>query len=249
MEMKDKEPAQQSQNNLISKALVAAQSQMGKAVKDVENPFFKKKYADLNAVLEACLPALHAEKVAVLQPTVIMNGRMYVQTCLLHESGQSFTSLTDVRSVKENDPQAMGSAVSYARRYGLQSLLCIGVEDDDGNNASGKTNTNQPARSQAQQQTTSKPEPQTKASLPPANKSKPADAKAPPQGGTEKKQKAWIIPFGSLKGKNIYTLPHGTIDEHAMKLQGELTAKGHGMTAKLKASINEYLEIASEILA
>ena len=122
----------------IAAALVKAQGAMGNAVKDSKNPFFKSSYADLNAVREACLPALNANGVSVLQPTIHIDGKAYVETVLLHESGEFISSLTEVLCVKPNDPQAHGSGISYARRYGLQSLVNLGSADDDGEGAMGR---------------------------------------------------------------------------------------------------------------
>lgn len=122
----------------IGKALVAAQKNMGNAVKDAKNPFFKSKYADLNAIREAVLPALNEQGISVLQPTVFLEGRKFVQTTFLHESGEFISGLTEILSVKELDAQAQGSGISYARRYGLQSLANVGAEDDDGQAAVGK---------------------------------------------------------------------------------------------------------------
>jgi len=119
----------------IAKALIEAQKEMGNAKKDSTNPFFKSKYADLNSVREACIPALNAHGIAVLQPTVHIDGKNFVKTVLLHESGESFESLTEIIYNKQNDAQAQGSGISYARRYGLQSLCNVGAEDDDGNKA------------------------------------------------------------------------------------------------------------------
>lgn len=119
----------------IAAALVKAQAAMGNAVKDSKNPFFKSSYADLNAVREACLPALNANGVSVLQPTVHIEGKPFVETVLLHESGEFISSLTEVICAKQNDPQAHGSGVSYARRYGLQSMVNLGSADDDGEGA------------------------------------------------------------------------------------------------------------------
>jgi hypothetical protein len=56
----------------------------------------------------------------------------------LHDSGEFIGGHTEILAVKELDAQAQGSGVSYARRYGLQSLLCIGAEDDDGESAIGR---------------------------------------------------------------------------------------------------------------
>jgi len=122
----------------IAAAFIKAQSQMGNATKDSNNPYFKSKYADLNSVREACLPALNDNSIAVLQPTIQIDGRNYVKTILLHESGETIESLTEILFAKPNDPQAQGSGITYARRYGLQSLVNIGAEDDDGNKAAEK---------------------------------------------------------------------------------------------------------------
>jgi len=122
----------------IATALIKAQKEMGTAVKDSTNPFFKSQYADLNAIREACMPALNANGIAVLQPTVHIEGKNFVRTVLLHESGETFESLTEIIYNKVNDAQSQGSGITYARRYGLQSLVNVGAEDDDGNNASIK---------------------------------------------------------------------------------------------------------------
>ncbi len=127
----------------IAAALVKAQAEMTTAVKDSKNPFFKSQYADLNSVREACMPALNKHGIAVLQPTVVVDGKNYVQTLLLHESGESLTSLTEIKVSKLNDAQAEGSGISYARRYGLQSFVNIGASDDDGEKSMGRENTQQ----------------------------------------------------------------------------------------------------------
>lgn len=123
----------------IAPALLAAQREMGDAVKDSKNPFFKSNYADLNAVREAVMPALNKNGITVLQlNTPGPEGRQFVRTLLLHESGEYMGSDTEVVANKQNDPQALGSAISYARRYGLQSMLCVGAIDDDGEKALGR---------------------------------------------------------------------------------------------------------------
>lgn len=122
----------------ISAALVKAQLEMGNAVKDAVNPFFKKNYADINAVREATLPALNKHGISVIQPTCVLDGKNYVETVLLHESGEFISSLTEIVVDKVNDAQRHGSGLSYARRYALQSITNIGAEDDDANKATGK---------------------------------------------------------------------------------------------------------------
>jgi hypothetical protein len=120
----------------IATALVLAQSEMSNPVKQASNPFFKSKYSDLNAVREAILPILNKHKISVLQPICQIDGKNYVKTLLLHESGETLESNTEIIFNKLNDAQAQGSGISYARRYGLQSFLCVGADDDDGNKAS-----------------------------------------------------------------------------------------------------------------
>lgn len=122
----------------LAKALVAAQKEMGNAVKDAKNPFFKSNYADLNAIREAVLPAFNKQGISVLQPTVFIDGKKFVQTKLIHESGEFTSGLTEILAVKETDAQAQGSGISYARRYGLQSIANVGCSDDDGEAAMGR---------------------------------------------------------------------------------------------------------------
>jgi len=120
-------------------ALLRAQSKMGNAAKDAKNPFFKSKYADLNSVREVAHPALNSEGVLILQPTINVDGKNFVETTLAHESGEWVSSLTEIICAKQNDPQAYGSAISYSRRYGLQSFLSIGAEDSDAEGAMNRT--------------------------------------------------------------------------------------------------------------
>ena len=119
----------------IAKAFIKAQSEMRTPKKGNSNPFFKSKYADLNSVLEAVLEALHNNGIAILQPTVFIDGKSFVNTVLLHESGERLEGFTEILFSKPNDAQAQGSGITYARRYGLQSICGVGAEDDDGNKA------------------------------------------------------------------------------------------------------------------
>ena len=120
----------------ISKALVSAQAEMSNAKKESLNPFFKSKYADLNSVRESVLPILNKHGISVLQPTKTVDGKNFIRTILLHESGESIESDTEIIYSKQNDAQSQGSGITYARRYGLQSFVCLGADDDDGNSSS-----------------------------------------------------------------------------------------------------------------
>lgn len=122
-------------HNSIATALAAAQAQMGKALKSANNPHFKSKYADLASVVDACMPSLNAHGIAVIQPTTDEETGRFVETILIHgESGETLKCRVPL-IVAKNDMQGYGSAVTYARRYGLMSMAGIAPEDDDGNAA------------------------------------------------------------------------------------------------------------------
>lgn len=129
----------------IAGALLRAQRNMGNASKDSKNPFFKSKYADLNSVREVAHPALNAENISILQPMVNVDGKNFVETLLLHESGEWISSLTEIVCSKMSDPQSAGAAISYSRRYGLQSLVSIGAEDNDAEGAMNRVPSKTPA--------------------------------------------------------------------------------------------------------
>ena len=119
----------------IATALLKAQCEMSNPKKGATNPFFKSKYADLNSIREAVIPTLNANGITVLQPIVHADGKNFVKTILLHETGEMLESLTEIVYNKINDAQAQGSGISYARRYSLQSFVCVGADDDDGQKA------------------------------------------------------------------------------------------------------------------
>lgn len=124
-----------TQKNEMYIALAKAQGEMGKALKATDNPFFNSKYADLATVMAACMPALHENGFAVIQPSGLDESGPFVDTVLLHESGGRIESRVYL-VVNKNDMQGIGSAQTYARRYGLMGLAGIAPEDDDGNAAS-----------------------------------------------------------------------------------------------------------------
>jgi hypothetical protein len=120
----------------IAMALAAAQMAMGKALKQNTNPAFKSKYADLGSVMDACLPALNANGIAVIQPFFDDESGRYIKTIFIHgESGEHMECRVPLITSK-NDMQGFGSAATYARRYGLMAMAGIAPEDDDGNAAS-----------------------------------------------------------------------------------------------------------------
>ena len=116
----------------ITGAFLKAQKEIESVIKDKTNPFFKSKYADLTGVIDACKDKLNKQGIAILQP---IDG-MTVETILIHDSGEWFSSSTPIVSKEVNNPQALGSAITYAKRYGLQSMVLLPASDDDGQLAS-----------------------------------------------------------------------------------------------------------------
>ena len=119
----------------LALALTKAQSQMTGASRSASNPFFKSKYANLEEVINTVKVPFAEVGLSFLQFPVSADGFAGVETIILHESGE-FISNEFMLKCSKADPQGMGSAITYARRYGLQSACGIPSEDDDGNAAS-----------------------------------------------------------------------------------------------------------------
>jgi hypothetical protein len=114
----------------LAEALAAAQAEMEGAVKDATNPHFRSKYADLASIRDACRP-LAKHGIAHLQPTRAEGPHVTVTTLLVHSSGEWIAEDLTL-TAGQNTPQAVGSAITYGRRYGLAAMVGIAPEDDDG---------------------------------------------------------------------------------------------------------------------
>jgi hypothetical protein len=119
----------------LAAAMVKVQAALKPAVKLSENPYFKSKYADLNSVWTACREALTEHGLTVIQTTELMGEKLVLTTTLLHVSGQSVSGHYLINPVKATDPQSLGSAVTYARRYALAAIVGVVTEDDDAERA------------------------------------------------------------------------------------------------------------------
>lgn len=127
--------------------ILKIQSEIGVLVKTETNPFYKSKYMDINGLLEQLLPLLEKHGLTVVQPLSNINGKPALRTVvydskLLTVDGKK-TEFNDISIIFDNsiplpefeDPQKMGSAITYYRRYALQSLFLLRAEDDDANSA------------------------------------------------------------------------------------------------------------------
>jgi hypothetical protein len=122
----------------LTRALAKAQAELKNPPKDRVNPHFRSRYADLATVRDWVLPVLNRHGLGVVQLPCEWEGRLALLTLLLHESGEYLGAYMPLRPVKD-DPQGIGSALTYARRYTLQAIVGVaGEEDDDGNAASGQ---------------------------------------------------------------------------------------------------------------
>jgi len=115
------------------KRILEVKKKIGTLSKTETNPFFKSKYLDLNSLLEAVEPLLWEQELLLMQP--ILDNKNVYSIIYDAESGEQL-ALSCMPLPNITDPQKLGSAITYFRRYTLKSLLAISEEDDDGNKAS-----------------------------------------------------------------------------------------------------------------
>lgn len=117
--------------------ILKIQSEIGVLVKTETNPFFKSKYMDINGLLEQLLPLLEKYGLTVIQPlTSLTDCSPGLATIIMDGEKEICHSIVPLPNLQ--DPQKMGSAITYYRRYALQSLFLLRAEDDDANVASKK---------------------------------------------------------------------------------------------------------------
>lgn len=123
--------------------LVSVQQELVAVTKDAQNPQYRSKYATLTACLDVAIPALTAHGFALVQAGGIgPTGAVLVSTTILHTSGQWMRTTLPMRPTERGDSnQALGSALSYGRRYGLSLLLALRQNDDDANASDGLVET------------------------------------------------------------------------------------------------------------
>lgn len=127
----------------LSKALNACQPKIENASKNAVNPHFKKTYADLGGILAEIKPIIAEAGLSFMQHPGMDNGLATVETIVMHTSGEWISSVAATPIVK-TDPQGIGAAITYLRRYSLSAIFGLTQEDDDGNshrNDSPKTAT------------------------------------------------------------------------------------------------------------
>lgn len=119
----------------LALALAKAQGEMKGAQKDAANPFFKSKYADLASVIEAIKKPFADNKLAFFQLARTPENGVEIETFIVHGESGEYISESLFMPVAKWDAQGIGSAITYAKRYGLQAMAGVPSEDDDGNAA------------------------------------------------------------------------------------------------------------------
>lgn len=165
----------------LAKALAQAQGEMTPAAKDATNPHFKNRYADLASVWDACRVPLSKHGLAVSQLTARReDGSVLLTTLLMHSSGEYIGSYLSARPAQEN-PQVIGSILTYLRRYALASIVgVVSGEDDDGEAATAPVRKAPPEPSRAP----ARAEPSPRPSAPPAALQEAAERAQTRMGGT-----------------------------------------------------------------
>ncbi len=180
----------------ILPALISAQAKIQPAVKDCQNSHFKSSYADLAAVYDACMPHLNGAQILVTHPLRPITGAIEVACVLWHVSGQWARSRLEM-ACDARRPQEIGSAITYARRYLLVSLLAIKTEDDDGEAAHGRGlgqngHREQPRRDTPQQRAQATQTPVT-------NGARRQNDTGKPQTSQSETWSSWIVDFLARK--------------------------------------------------
>jgi hypothetical protein len=132
----------------LAAALAGAQAEMRSIAKDRTNPHFKNRYATLDAIMDTVRPVLAAHGLSVVQGVGETEGEargVTVETMLLHKSGEWVGSSVFMPLAKA-DPQSVGSAMTYGRRYGVSALLALATDEDDDGNAGSTPNGRQQQR-------------------------------------------------------------------------------------------------------
>lgn len=135
---------EQGSSATLAKALVAAQTEMPAVTPDGVNPHFSSRFVTLGKLLSKVRPVLNKHGITLVQmPSQTPDGQPALTTRLLHESGESTESTMPLLLAKK-DPQGLGSALTYARRYALAAALAIADQEDDDGNAGSESATPEP---------------------------------------------------------------------------------------------------------
>ena len=208
----------------LGAAMAKAQAEIKSAKKDAANPFFKSKYADLASVVSACRDAFAKHGLSVIQATDFDEQGMWLETYLMHASGEFIKGRYPIRPLK-NDPQSVGSAISYAKRYTYAAIAGVvtGDEDDDGNAASNRTD--------------SKPSQQEQQATVHDDDAEPVDEKLAVAKAFVKKA---IKEVGECRSISEVDAWYGTWTRHIVKIKKDYPEEAEILTAAINAQRGSF---------
>lgn len=207
----------------LAKALAAVQSEIGFARKTAVNPHFKNTYANLADIWDACRAALTKNGLSVVQVPDTDGERVVLTTTLLHTSGQWIRGVYPVRPVK-NDPQSYGSALTYARRYGLAAMVGVVADDDDDGQRASTPSRQQPGPAYYDQQPRQGYAPPPQDDFPPSYGGPPPEVQtvAPPAGQGQDPRLVQL--YNQLAGATATTLIEAIVHEAKKELGDDTPA-------------------------
>lgn len=207
------------QINDLALALSKAQAEIHGAVKDSNNLFFESNYADLASTWGACREALTKNHLSIIQTTEITPSGPILVTTLFHGSGQFIQGHYPIRPQKEG-PQALGSAVTYARRYALAAMVGVCPVDDDGEAAMNRNR-----------------------SGPSISSAAPDDVPPFPFEVMDAEiYEPYRIPFGKFKDQKLSDFKGTSLADYAATLEHLLKQPDSDIGPKLKEQFNTFLD-------
>lgn len=232
----------------LAAALAKAQGEIDPAEKTKANDFYRSKYADLAQVREAAREALTKNGLAVTQTVDLGHpagaSGWILRSTLMHSSGQWIESVYPIAPVK-NDPQGFGSAITYARRFAFAALVGVASTeaDDDGNEASGATQTRQDAPGKAAVAPKAQPSPKPAAA-------KPAPKAAAPEATGKAVNLDYVIKTGVHANKTLRDFSPSDAAAYHKTLMERAAANGKPLPEdfqELAEKLREYAEAAGVV--
>jgi len=210
----------------LAEALAKAQSEITEAEKDAVNPHFGKKYSTLTAVWAACREALTKNGLSVIQGTkTLENGKLVLETTLLHASGERVSFELPLVIEKQN-MQGLGSALTYARRYGLSAIVGVSSDEDDDGNSASKGSVNQDKASQPDKKFT----------------------KAPEKTVLKGDLATFVMPFGKFKNQQLADINYQELSSYADFMAASM-ASDRAAGKKINSQGAETFEIVDQWLS
>ncbi len=229
--------------NLIAAALVKIQSEIEPALKNAENPHFRSRFANLDSIWNVASPVLTKNNVAVFQGGDLDGASGSVATLvtrLIHVSGQWIEGRMPLLSVKANDPQALGSSITYMKRYGLAAALGITTTDDDTESSMDRSSIIQQKMNVAATQNT-KLQPLT------GGQNFVTQSPLSPQGafGPDNTMSPEVVPskIREIGGKRYADIPVAELQKHAKMVQSAYLKNGW----EIKGYVAEFLDTVNDM--